>query len=119
MLAVGWGSGCVNCLILILVCWSHIVIQDGRFSVPRCGTRYSHTPIVDPNAYTKRSQPLDAITARAKTDGTTVSSSLSDTDLTSAAQTATGKDVAFVFITADSGYVGPIVSSTEHLLTSL
>ncbi|KAI0757179.1 beta-glucosidase [Daedaleopsis nitida] len=47
--------------------------------------------------------PLDAITARAKTDGTTVSSSLSDTDLTTAARTAAGKDVAFVFITADSG----------------
>ncbi|KAA1468626.1 glycoside hydrolase family 3 protein [Dentipellis sp. KUC8613] len=47
--------------------------------------------------------PVDAITNRSKTDGTTVSSSLSDTDLTSAAKVATGKDVAFVFITADSG----------------
>ncbi|KAI0762813.1 beta-glucosidase [Fomes fomentarius] len=47
--------------------------------------------------------PLDAITARAKTDGATVSSSLSDTDLTTAARTAADKDVAFVFITADSG----------------
>ncbi|RPD81819.1 beta-glucosidase [Lentinus tigrinus ALCF2SS1-7] len=47
--------------------------------------------------------PVDAITTRAKTDGATVKSSLSDTDLTSAASTATGADVAFVFITADSG----------------
>ena len=48
-------------------------------------------------------QPLDAITNRSKLDGTTVSSSLSDTDLNGAKNTATGKDVAFVFITADSG----------------
>ncbi|PIL32144.1 hypothetical protein GSI_06850 [Ganoderma sinense ZZ0214-1] len=47
--------------------------------------------------------PVDAITARAKTDGTTVTSSLSDTDLNAAAQAASGMDVAFVFITADSG----------------
>ncbi|KAL1952140.1 hypothetical protein VTO73DRAFT_1289 [Trametes versicolor] len=47
--------------------------------------------------------PIDAITARAKSDGTTVTSSLTDTDLTGAANAASGKDVAFVFITADSG----------------
>ncbi|KAF5382907.1 hypothetical protein D9757_006328 [Collybiopsis confluens] len=47
--------------------------------------------------------PVDAITARAKTDGTTISSSLSDTDLNAAATTAANKDVALVFITADSG----------------
>ncbi|KAJ7643791.1 glycoside hydrolase family 3 protein [Roridomyces roridus] len=47
--------------------------------------------------------PLDAITARAAEDGTTVSSTLSDTDLDAAATVATGKDVALVFITADSG----------------
>ncbi|KAJ7735027.1 beta-glucosidase [Mycena metata] len=47
--------------------------------------------------------PLDAITSRAATDGTVVSSSTSDTDLTGAKTAATGKDVAFVFITADSG----------------
>ncbi|KIP12630.1 glycoside hydrolase family 3 protein [Phlebiopsis gigantea 11061_1 CR5-6] len=47
--------------------------------------------------------PIDAITARAKQDGTTVSSSLSDTDLNGAASTAAGKDVALVFINADSG----------------
>ncbi|TFK40959.1 glycoside hydrolase family 3 protein [Crucibulum laeve] len=47
--------------------------------------------------------PLDAITARAKADGTTVTSSLSDTDLNAAGNAASGKDIAFVFITADSG----------------
>ncbi|KAI0348700.1 beta-glucosidase [Trametopsis cervina] len=47
--------------------------------------------------------PVDAITARAKQDGTTITSSLSDTDLNGAANAAAGKDVAFVFITADSG----------------
>ncbi|KAJ7163520.1 glycoside hydrolase family 3 protein [Mycena crocata] len=47
--------------------------------------------------------PLDAITARAAQDGTKVTSSLSDTDLQAAATAASGKDVALVFITADSG----------------
>ncbi|KAI0768458.1 beta-glucosidase [Trametes elegans] len=47
--------------------------------------------------------PVDAITARASKDGSVVSSSLSDTDLSGAASAAQGKDVAFVFITADSG----------------
>ncbi|KAF8973771.1 glycoside hydrolase family 3 protein [Flammula alnicola] len=47
--------------------------------------------------------PSDAITTRAQTDGTTISSSLSDTDLNAAAAAAQGKDVALVFITADSG----------------
>ncbi|KAL0950918.1 hypothetical protein HGRIS_007675 [Hohenbuehelia grisea] len=47
--------------------------------------------------------PLDAITARAKKDGTSISSSLSDSDLDAAAAAAAGKDVAFVFVTADSG----------------
>ncbi|KAJ7274090.1 glycoside hydrolase family 3 protein [Mycena rebaudengoi] len=50
--------------------------------------------------------PLDAITARATQDGTEVSSTLSDTDLAAAATVATGKDVALVFITADSGEGG-------------
>jgi beta-glucosidase len=36
-------------------------------------------------------------------DGTRVFSSLNDRDLRAAARTAAGKDVAFVFITADSG----------------
>ncbi|KAJ6579136.1 glycoside hydrolase family 3 protein [Mycena vulgaris] len=47
--------------------------------------------------------PLDAIKSRSATDGTVVTSSTSDTDLTGAKNVATGKDVAFVFITADSG----------------
>ncbi|EGN95000.1 glycoside hydrolase family 3 protein [Serpula lacrymans var. lacrymans S7.3] len=47
--------------------------------------------------------PLDAITNRSSLDGTQVYSSLDDFDLDAAADTASGKDVAFVFITADSG----------------
>ncbi|KAF8912865.1 beta-glucosidase [Gymnopilus junonius] len=47
--------------------------------------------------------PIDSITKRAAADNTVVSSSLSDTDLNSAAKAAAGKDVALVFITADSG----------------
>jgi beta-glucosidase len=43
--------------------------------------------------------PLSAITTRASGDGSTISSSLSDTDLNAAANAATGKSVAFVFIT--------------------
>jgi len=53
--------------------------------------------------------PVDAITARAAEDGTTVSSSVSDTDLAAAAAVASGKDVALVFITADSGEGGGLV----------
>ncbi|KAJ7080532.1 glycoside hydrolase family 3 protein [Mycena epipterygia] len=53
--------------------------------------------------------PLDAITARAAQDGTQVSSSLNDTDLAAAATIASGKDVALVFITADSGEGGGLV----------
>ncbi|KXN89831.1 putative beta-glucosidase L, partial [Leucoagaricus sp. SymC.cos] len=47
--------------------------------------------------------PLQAIKARAQRDGSTVTSSLSDTDLNAAASAAAGRDVALVFITADSG----------------
>ncbi|KAJ7363099.1 glycoside hydrolase superfamily [Mycena albidolilacea] len=47
--------------------------------------------------------PLDAITARADQDRSTISSTLNDTDLDAAATVASGKDVALVFITADSG----------------
>ncbi|KAF7982050.1 hypothetical protein HWV62_30326 [Athelia sp. TMB] len=54
-------------------------------------------------------RPLDAITNRSAIDGTTISSTLSDTDLATAAATAAGKPVAFVFITADSGEFGYIV----------
>ncbi|KAB5593843.1 Glycoside hydrolase family 3 protein [Ceratobasidium theobromae] len=47
--------------------------------------------------------PLDAIKTKASSIGATVTSSLSDSDLTTAANTARGKDVALVFISADSG----------------
>ncbi|KAK7058250.1 hypothetical protein VNI00_001881 [Paramarasmius palmivorus] len=47
--------------------------------------------------------PLAAISSRARSDGTTVSSTLSDSDLGAARSTANGKDVALVFITANSG----------------
>jgi len=47
-------------------------------------------------------QPLDAITSRAKQDGTRISSTLSDSDLNAAGSTASGKDVAFVFITGNN-----------------
>lgn len=56
-----------------------------------------------------RIKPLDAITNRSSTDGTTVTSSLSDSDVSAAAKAAKGKDVALVFITADSGEDGYIV----------
>jgi beta-glucosidase len=52
---------------------------------------------------------LDAITNRSKSDNTSTISSLSDSDLDTAAKTAEGQDVAFVFITADSGEDGYIV----------
>lgn len=48
-------------------------------------------------------QPLDALTNRSAVDGTNITSSLSDDDTTAAVKVATGKDVAFVFVTADSG----------------
>ena len=48
---------------------------------------------------------MDAISARAKQDGSIVATSLSDTDLTGAANAASGKAAALVFITADSGCV--------------
>ncbi|KAF9056377.1 glycoside hydrolase family 3 protein [Panaeolus papilionaceus] len=47
--------------------------------------------------------PLQAIAARARQQGTTVSSTLSDSNLNTAASVAAGKDVALVFITANSG----------------
>ena len=46
---------------------------------------------------------MDAIKNRSSVDNTSVYSSLSDSDTGAAASTAAGKDVAFVFITADSG----------------
>ena len=56
---------------------------------------------------------MDAITSRAHNDGTVVSSSISDSDLTGAANAAQGKDVAFVFITADSGEGAYTVEGNE------
>lgn len=47
--------------------------------------------------------PLSAITPWATAEGTRISSSLNDSDLTAAVATASGKDVAIVFITSDSG----------------
>ncbi|KAG9128108.1 hypothetical protein FRC07_004724 [Ceratobasidium sp. 392] len=47
--------------------------------------------------------PLDAIKTKASSIGATVTSSLSDTDVSAAATAARGKDVAIVFISADSG----------------
>lgn len=44
-------------------------------------------------------QPLDAITNRSATDGTAITSSLSDSDLDAAKTVATGAEIAFVFIT--------------------
>ncbi|KAJ7066191.1 cellulose-binding beta-glucosidase [Mycena amicta] len=47
--------------------------------------------------------PLDAIRTRAATSSSVVTASTSDTDLNAATTAATGKAVALVFITADSG----------------
>jgi beta-glucosidase len=47
--------------------------------------------------------PLDGITTRAKVNGQTVASSLSDSDLNAAKQAAASADVAIVFANADSG----------------
>jgi beta-glucosidase len=49
------------------------------------------------------SSPLDAIKTKAQADGTTVASSTSDSDTTTAGSIATGKTAAIVFINADSG----------------
>ena len=47
--------------------------------------------------------PLSAISSHAADDGTTVRTSISDSDLTAAVAAATGVEVAFVFVNADSG----------------
>ena len=69
-------------------------------------------------------KPVDAITNRSSEDGTVITSSLSDTDLDAAIAAATGKEVAFVFITADSGedYItveGTMESESESALAVL
>ncbi|KAI0321103.1 glycoside hydrolase family 3 protein [Amylostereum chailletii] len=63
------------------------------------GKRHEQLPILDRGKFI----PLDAIKARAKTDNTAVSDSTSDSDLGAAGNVASGKQVALVFITADSG----------------
>ena len=47
--------------------------------------------------------PLSAISSRAVADGTTIKTSISDSDLVAAAAAAAGVEVAFVFVNADSG----------------
>ena len=47
--------------------------------------------------------PLSAISSYAAADGTTVKTSISDSDLVAAAAAAAGVEVAFVFVNADSG----------------
>ncbi|CAE6431419.1 unnamed protein product [Rhizoctonia solani] len=47
--------------------------------------------------------PLDAIKTKASSIGATVTSSLSDSDINGAVNAAKGKEVALVFISADSG----------------
>jgi beta-glucosidase len=46
---------------------------------------------------------MTAITAQAKIDGTTIKTSLSDTNTGAAASAAAGASAALVFVTADSG----------------
>lgn len=98
VLAIGWGSGYV----LLLCTNSYVTHVDAVPPISHTWLRYV-VRYTDEDRVLTLLQPVDAITARAKTDGTTVTSSLSDTDMNGAAQTAAGKDVAFVFITADSG----------------
>lgn len=47
--------------------------------------------------------PLSAISSHAAADGTTVKTSISDSDLAAAATAAAGVEVAIVFVSADSG----------------
>ncbi|KAI0271493.1 beta-glucosidase [Gloeopeniophorella convolvens] len=47
--------------------------------------------------------PITSLTTQAQADGSTITSATSDTDLTTAGSVASGKSVALVFITADSG----------------
>jgi beta-glucosidase len=47
--------------------------------------------------------PLSAISSYATADGTLVKASISDSDLAAAAAAASGAEVAFVFVSADSG----------------
>ena len=96
VLGIGWGSGTAD--------FPYLIAVGLLFFFPP-----SSAPLI------VRIQPVDAITTRAKQDGTTVTSSLSDTDLSGAANAAAGKDIALVFITADSGCV-LITQSTRSIL---
>lgn len=89
VLAMGWGSGTANFPYLITVSLLKRNSSD--------------------DAKTSLLQPLDALTNRSALDGTNITLSLSDDDTKAAANAAVGKDVAFVFITADSGEDGYIV----------
>jgi hypothetical protein len=60
------------------------------------------------------SQPLDAFTSRSNSSGISIEHSLSDSDLDAAKSTAIGKDVAFVFISSDSGEQYIIVNGWFH-----
>ncbi|KZS95892.1 glycoside hydrolase family 3 protein [Sistotremastrum niveocremeum HHB9708] len=55
------------------------------------------------DSYPYLTTPLSALQTQAQTDGTTLTSSTSDTDLNGAANAANGKSAAIVIITADSG----------------
>ncbi|KAG8810290.1 hypothetical protein FRC17_002991 [Serendipita sp. 399] len=53
--------------------------------------------------YPYLSEPLSSIRTKATADGTSITTSSSDTDTTGAANAARGKSAAIVFVTADSG----------------
>ncbi|KAG8834777.1 hypothetical protein FRC18_001522, partial [Serendipita sp. 400] len=53
--------------------------------------------------YPYLSDPTSAIRTQATSDGTSITTSTSDTDTTAAANAARGKSAAIVFVTADSG----------------
>jgi beta-glucosidase len=57
--------------------------------------------------------PLAAMTAKAQSTNTNVTSSLSDSDLSAAKKAAQGASYAFVFITADSGESGSTVEGNN------
>ena len=88
----------------------HTAQQDCKLPIPYCGwSLYAASSFLKLRISL---QPLDAISDRAKTDGTSVSSWTFSDDAGLSKDTAAGKDVALVFITADSGYVlGPFLAS--------
>ena len=104
VLGVGWGSGFVVYYKSKLCIYScHTSQQDCKLPIPYCGW-WSYAAM----SYLRLKmslQPLDAISDRANTDGTSVSSWTFSDDAGLSKDTAAGKDVALVFITADSGFV--------------